>query len=79
MFIFLCMVSTSFVSHLYSVLLILFYLVSTIIINNTIIVFIFFSWGPFIVPSCNMFLLVVKCLLQLDWRFLPRGDCMLRS
>ena len=63
MFSFLCIMSTSFVSHLYSVLLILFYFVSTIVISNSIIVFIFFSWGPFILPSCNMFLLVVKCSL----------------
>ena len=72
------MLSTSFVSHLCSVFLILFYLVSTIIvINNSIIVFIFFSWGPFILPFCNLFLLVVKRSLQLDWCFLPKGDCML--
>jgi hypothetical protein len=42
--------------------------------SNSVIVFIFFSWDPFILPSCNMFLLVVKCALQLDWRFFFQGE-----
>ena len=58
--------------------LFLFYFISTVIINISIIIFIFISLGPFILPTCNT-PLVVKCSLQLDWCFLSRGDCILGS
>ena len=59
---FVC-VSTSFVSPFYRIL---FYFVSTVIINTTFF-FNFFSRGSVILPSCStLFLLVVNCSLQFD-------------